>query len=97
MATYQILYWQDIPSQVNARDAGGNHREPLSPRFQELIDLVAMKKHLVGSDEYMNAWTKGGKAERPGSAPVVARAVADELEARYDEFRQAALAQFAGR
>lgn len=56
-----------------------------------------MKKHLVDSDEYMNGWTKGAKQERSGPAPDVAKAVAAELEARYDEVRHAALARFGGR
>lgn len=96
MATYQILYWQDIPSQVDARGAGPSHKEMLSQRFQELIDIVAMKKNLVNSDDYINGWTKGDKQERPGSAADVARAVAAELEAQYDAIRKAALAQFGG-
>ena len=44
MAKVTILYWKDIPSVVEARDADGVHKELLSERFQELIDLIAMKK-----------------------------------------------------
>ena len=95
MATYQVVYWQDIPSQVDARGGGGTHKEMLSQRFQELIDVVAMKKNLTDSDDYINGWNKGDKQDRPGSAAEVARAVAGELEAQYDEIRRKALAQFA--
>ena len=94
MATYQIVYWQDIPSQVDARGDGGTHKAMLSQRFQELIDIVAMKKNLTQSDDYINAWAKGPKQERSGSAADVAQAVARELEDRFDEIRRAALAQF---
>jgi hypothetical protein len=97
MATYQILYWQDIPSQIDARGGGASHKEPLSQRFQELIDVVAMKKNIVNSDDYINGWTKGDKQERPGSAAEVAKAVAAEYEAQYDAIRKAALAQFGGK
>jgi len=86
MATYQILYWQDIPSQVDARGAGASHKEMLSQRFQELIDIVAVKKNLVDSDAYINGWSKGDKQERPGSA----------AEGRYDAIRKQALAQTQG-
>ena len=96
MATYQILYWQDIPSQVDARGGDGNHKEMLSQRFQELIDIVAMKKNLTDSDDYINGWTKGAKQERAGSAAEVARGVAGELEAQFDAIRRKALAQFNG-
>jgi hypothetical protein len=93
MASYQIVYWQDIPSQVDARDGGRAHKEVLSQRFQDLIDLVAMKRNVTKSDDYINGWTKGDKAERPGTATEVAMAVAKELEARFDEIRATALAQ----
>ena len=38
MAKVQILYWEDIPSVVEARDENGVHKELLSERFQEVID-----------------------------------------------------------
>ena len=93
MATYQIVYWQDIPSQVDARDGAKSHKEMLSQRFQELIDVVAMKKKITQSDDYINGWSKGEKTERMGTAAEVATAVARELEARFDEIRANALAQ----
>jgi len=93
MATYQVLYWQEIPSQVDARDGSKSHKEMLSQRFQELIDLVATKRGLVESETYISGWSKGDKSERPGSAVDVAKSVAAELEQRYDEIRAAALAQ----
>jgi hypothetical protein len=93
MATYQIVYWQDIPSQVDARDGGKSHKEMLSQRFQELIDLVAMRKKITQSDDYINGWSKGEKTERAGTAVEVAMVVAKELEGRFDEIRAYALAQ----
>ena len=91
MATYQILFWHEIPSQVDARESGKSHKEMLSPRFQELIDIIATKRNLVDSDDYIAGWNKGDKAERPGSAVDVAKAVAAELEAKYDDMRAAAM------
>ena len=93
MATFQVLYWQEIPSQVDARDGAKQHKETLSQRFQELIDLVATKRGLVESDAYISGWSKGEKTERPGSAIDVAKSVAAEFEQRYDEIRAAALAR----
>ncbi len=91
MATYQILYWQEIPSQVDAREAGKSHKEMLSQRFQELIDVVATKRNQVESDDYIAGWNKGDKLERPGSAIDVAKAVVAELEAGFDAVRVSAL------
>lgn len=94
MATFQITYWQEIPSQVDARDEARTvHKQMLSQRFQELIDLVAVKRKLDSSDAYINEWHKGKKTERAGSALQVAQEVAAELEAEYDTIRGNALTQ----
>lgn len=92
MAKVQILYWQEIPSVVEARGDGKAHKEQLSQRFQELIDLIAMKRKLAGTDGYLEQWNKGQAVERPGDAREVAMAVAQELESRFEEIRQQALA-----
>ena len=68
MARVTILYWQEIPSVVEARDRSGRHKIELSQRFQELIDLVAMKKKMVGTDEYLIQWNKGAPTEHDGDS-----------------------------
>jgi hypothetical protein len=83
MATYQVLYWHEIPVQVRARGDGGRASAPLASRFQEAIDQAAMAGGLIGSDAYSEAFRWGDPAERPGSAPEVAAAVAAEIEAAH--------------
>ena len=87
MAKVTILYWQDIPSVVEARDSGGRHKIELSQRFQEMIDLIAMKKKLAGTDEYLLQWSKGQPEEQEGDAETAAKAAADAIEARYEAIR----------
>ena len=87
MATYTILYWKNIPSMVEASDGTDSAKVQLSDRFQVLIDAVAMKLGLDGSDEYLEQWDHGDEQQRAGSAREVADAVAAELEAKFDEFR----------
>ena len=96
MAKVTILYWQDIPSVVEARDTEGIHKELLSERFQELIDLIAMKKKLAGTDDYLMQWTKGKPYQVEGSAKEVAASVKEELEARYKEIRKEELTKAGG-
>ena len=83
MATYQILYWHDIPVQVRARDVRQRASQPLSDRFQDAIDRAAVAAGLVGSDEYTDTFQWSEPEERDGSAESVAATVAAELEARY--------------
>ncbi len=91
MAKYSILYWQDIPAVVEAKDDGGVHKVQLDLKFQELIDAVAMRKGMAGTDAYLEEWRRGKRSEREGSAEEVASAVKAELEAEFRSIRAAAL------
>ena len=93
MAKVTVLYWQDIPSVVEASDGEGKAKTQLSQRCQELIDLVAMKKGLAGTDAYLEQWSKGTPAERDGSAEEAASAAAQEFEDRYEQIRKDELAK----
>ena len=83
MATYQILYWHDIPVQVRAKDAGGRASAALPARFQEAIDQAAMAAGMIGSDDYAEAFRWGEQQERAGSAREIADALAAELDAQH--------------
>ena len=91
MAKYSVLYWQDIPSVVEATDENGVHKLQLDRKFQELIDAVAMRKGLAGTDAYLEQWRRGKRVAREGSAAAVASAVKAELEAEFRAIRAAAL------
>ena len=80
MAVYDVLCWQEIPSQVRAKDGGEEVSLELSPRFMVHIDKVAMERGLSGTDEYLDGWKWSETQERPGTAREVAEAVKKELE-----------------
>jgi hypothetical protein len=91
MVKYSILYWRDIPSVVEAKDGNGVHKLQLDRKFQELIDAVAMREGLAGTDAYLEQWRRGKRIAREGSAEQVASAVKAELEAEFRAIRAAAL------
>jgi hypothetical protein len=91
MAQYRITYWQDIPSQVEASDGPERLRRLLDPRFQELIDAVAMRQGLTGTDAYLEGWRTGPVLVRDGAPGDVAETVAADLEAQFETIRAAAL------
>lgn len=93
MAKVQILYWQDIPSVVEARGDDGVHKELLSQRFQELIDLIAMRTQLAGTDEYLMQWAKGERYEVEGNAEQVAKSIKDDLESQFSEIKKREMAK----
>jgi len=86
------MCWQEIPLVVEASAAGKVHKEPLGARFQELIDLVAMRKGLSGTDAYLEHWRRTDAIEREGAAEEVAKAVAAEIQARFPQIQAEALA-----
>ena len=80
MATYRILYWQEIPSQINAADDLDEVTVQLDSRFMERIDQLAAQRGLQSTDDYLAQWHWSEEQEREGAAEDVARAVKQELE-----------------
>lgn len=85
MARYRIVQWRDLPSLVEATDGEQTVRVPLSQRFQDLIDAVAMREGASESEAYLEGWAPGPDVERPGDADTVAHQVAAELEADFQD------------
>ena len=82
MAIYQILYWQDIPSQVKVWDDFDEVKISLAPRFMEQIDQVAQRKGLTNTEDYLAQWNWSEKQERAGDPDEVAEKIKGELEAK---------------
>ena len=82
MATYKILYWQEIPSQIKAEDDSEDVTLQLDGRFMELIDKLAALRGLQSADDYLAQWRWSEEQEREGSAREVAEAVKTELESK---------------
>ncbi|HTR80065.1 MAG TPA: virulence factor [Bacteroidota bacterium] len=83
MALFQILYWQDIPSQIKAWDDFDEIKVELDPRFAVRIDRTAQAQGLTQTDDYLGQWKWGDEEERDGTAQEVANAVKAELEAKF--------------
>jgi len=84
VATYTILYWQEIPSQIKAEDDHDDITLTLDDRFMERIDQLAVQRGLQGTDDYLAQWRWSDQQEREGTAEEVARAIKLELEAAAD-------------
>ena len=84
MATYKILYWQEVPSQIRAEDENGEVNQPLPQKFMVRIDALATARGLEGSDDYLAQWRWSEEEEREGTAQEVADTISRELEAQAD-------------
>ena len=77
---YQILFWQDIPSEVKAWDDFDEIKVSLPTRFADRIDASAQRQGLISQDSYSAQLRWSDAAERTGSPHEVAEAVSKELE-----------------
>lgn len=84
MATYKVLYWQEIPTQIKAEDDSDDVTVPLDAKFLERIDILAARRGLQQADDYLAQWKWSEEEEREGSAEDVAAAVKAELESKVD-------------
>ncbi|HEY3756831.1 MAG TPA: virulence factor [Opitutaceae bacterium] len=82
-SSYQVLYWQDIPSEIKAWDGHDEVRIPLGLRFTERIDAAAQKQGLVSADAYTSGLRWSDEAERAGTPAQAAEAIRQELEAKF--------------
>ncbi len=83
MALYQILYWQEIPSQVKAWDDFDEVKLELSSKFMLMIDHAAKEQRLINEDDYLAQWKWSNEEEHPGTPQEVAEAVKKELEEKF--------------
>ena len=93
----QIVYWQEIPSLVEVRQGRKVvHKQMLSERFQALIDTVAMKTGLEGTDAYLEQWRKEPVTAPDADSPqALAETVAGGLEDSFRDIRDKAMSAIA--
>jgi hypothetical protein len=78
---YQILYWQDIPSELKAWDDFDEVKMSLPEKFTIRIDASAQKQGLISQDAYSAQLRWGEIVERAGTPREVAEALCKELGA----------------
>ncbi len=76
---FQVLYWQDIPSEVKAWDDFDEVKLSLPDVFAIRIDASAQKQGLVSQDAYAAHYRWSDPVERSGSPREVAEAICREL------------------
>jgi hypothetical protein len=74
MANLIITYWRDIPSAVSVKTGRKEEKRMLAERFQEAIDMAAMRGGASDTDAYLADWRR--------AEPV---AVGDDLAAEADK------------
>ncbi len=90
-----VIWWRDIPAQVNAQAGRAKHQVLLHRRFQGSIDHAAMVAGLTTATEYVQQWRREA---RPCGPDLEAEATAEaaRIEAAYDRDRLRSLAAVGG-
>ena len=85
MATYQILYWHDIPLQVRSKEQVNGRRvsKPLAPRFMAAVDKAAMAARHTDTENYRGGFKWGEYLQREGEPEAVVDAIIAEIEATH--------------
>ena len=79
-----IVYWRDIPAQVIVGKGRRGAKRQLNKRFEQAIDMAAMRAGLASSDEYLAEWRKVQTCTLEGKESLLAEMEAAKLEAAYD-------------
>jgi hypothetical protein len=90
-----VIYWRDIPAQVNAQEGRDRHQVVLGGKFQRAIDRAKRKAKIYTADEEVAQWRR---ESRPidGDLAEAAQTAADAIDAEYRHDRLGLLAYYGG-
>ena len=89
-----VIYWRDIPAQVNAQLGRERHQVLLSDKFQRAVDRAKRKAHIYTAHEDIAQWRRESQPCE-GDLAKAAAVLAARIEGEYTRDRLGLLA-FAG-
>ena len=96
MGTLSIIFWRDIPAQVNIQAGKNFQKHQLSDRFQKAIDKAAMQSNTFDSDSYLAQWRRGPNIECSDNLKFELKKIINNLESEYTEEKLIALSKSGG-
>ena len=81
LAKIPVMYWKEIPLQLQAQDEHGVVSTPLDQRFQDGVDAISMFDGSTEDDTYLMSWEWGEFSEVPGTA----KEASFQLAKKYNE------------
>ncbi len=92
-----IVYWRDMPAQVIIKEGRKAAKRQLPERFEQAIDMAAMKANKRDTDAYLAEWRKSEPEPIEGEDfEALAEAEAKRLDTDYPQERLVALANAGG-
>lgn len=90
-----VIYWRDIPAQVNAQEGRQRHQVVLGNKFQRAIDRAKRKARIYTADEEVAQWRRESRPIE-GDPAEAAQAAADAIDREYEHNRLGLLAYYGG-
>ena len=90
MAALTIVYWRDMPAQVIVKAGRKKESRKLDERFEQAIDMAAMRSGASETDAYLEEWRRD-ISEVDGDIAEIADQMQASIESEYDQERLKAL------
>ena len=90
MPQLTIVYWRDMPAQVIGKAGRTKESRKLDERFEQAIDMAAMRSGASETDAYLEEWRRE-ISEVEGDLAEIADTTQKNLEAEFDQDRLKAL------
>jgi hypothetical protein len=90
-----VIYWRDIPAQVNAQEGRLRHQVVLGGKFQRAIDRAKRKARIYTAAEEVAQWRRESRPFE-GDLAAAAQAAADAIDNEYRHERLGLLAYYGG-
>ncbi len=87
MAQLIVTYWRDIPSQVVVKAGRNAEKRMLPERFQEAIDMAAMRSGAAETDAYLAEWRRSEPVTCEGDIAKEVDKACATIETEYDKER----------
>jgi len=92
-----VVYWRDMPAQVIIKEGRKTAKRQLPERFEQAIDMAAMKADKRDTDAYLAEWRKSEPTPIEGDDfEALAEAEAKRIEAEFPQERLVQLANAGG-
>ncbi len=91
MANLVITYWRDIPSAISVKSGRKEEKRMLASRFQEAIDMAAMRGQASDTDSYLAGWRRAEPVAVGDDLAAEADKAKARIEAAFDKDRLKAL------
>ncbi len=97
MAQLTVLYWRDIPAQVVTKAGRKTAKRQLPDRFQEAIDMAAMRSKAHEAGIYLDEWRRGDPQVCDDDLEKAADAAVDDIEKTFTTDRLGQLIKSGGK